>query len=83
LGFLLKEGLIDLDFINRLHTPSFIISWWEYNEPIFLDLRKKQNDPTRQADFEYLYKAVKKQYPNIIRNPIYNLDTAEVETVDD
>ncbi|MHA2380845.1 MAG: DUF4760 domain-containing protein [Candidatus Thorarchaeota archaeon] len=64
-GFLLKEGLIELDFISRLHTPSFIISMWERNEPLFLDFRERANDPTIQQDFEYLYNAVKRKYPDI------------------
>jgi hypothetical protein len=64
-GFLLKEGLIELDFISRLHTPSYIITMWERNEPLLLDTRERANDPTIQQDFEYLYKAVKTRHPEI------------------
>ena len=28
-GFLLKEGAVDLDFITRVHSPWYIIRFWE------------------------------------------------------
>ncbi|MHA2393459.1 MAG: hypothetical protein ACXAEX_16095 [Promethearchaeota archaeon] len=71
-GFLLREGLIDLDFLAKHHNPSFIKSWWEYNEPIFLDSRKRTNNPEAHKDFEFLYNAVKKKYPNIKPDTLYN-----------
>jgi hypothetical protein len=62
-GFLLSEGLIDVDFIVRLHQPWLIIRTWESFEPLFLNQRVI--DPEAHKDFEYLYKAVKKKYPHI------------------
>ena len=64
-GFLFSEGVIDLDFICRLHTPSFIINLWERNEPLILDNRERARDPEIRKDFEYLYKAVKNKYPHM------------------
>ena len=64
-GFLLREGVIELDFICRLHTPSFIVSLWERNEPLILDNRERARDPEIRKDFEFLYEAVKKKYPHL------------------
>ena len=63
-GYLLREGLINIELIGRLHNPSFIQYWWECNEPIFLASRKAQNNPDFMADFEYLYNAIMKKYPD-------------------
>jgi len=62
-GFLLREGLIEVDFIIRLHLPWYIIRMWESFEPLFL--KQREIDPEAHKDFEYLYKAVKKKYPHI------------------
>ena len=62
-GYLLREGLVDVDFICRLHTPWFIIKMWERFEPLTIENRKI--DPDDRKDFEYLYDAVKRRYPNI------------------
>jgi len=67
-----REGLIDLDFLARHHNPSFIKSWWEYNESIFLDSRERTNNPEAHKDFEFLYNAVKKKYPDIKLDTLYN-----------
>ena len=71
-GFLLKEGLIDLEFITQLHNPSFIVSWYEALEPIFVDNRKRGN-PESNKEFEYLYKAIKKRHPQTKIDPLYNI----------
>jgi len=52
-GFLLKEGLVDLEFITQLHNRNFIVSWYEALEPIFLDNRKRGN-PESNKGFEYI-----------------------------
>ena len=72
-GFLLKEGVIDIELIGRLHSPSFIQYWWESNEPIYLESRKTQNNPDFMADFEFLYNAVMKKYPNSQVEPKFKL----------
>jgi len=64
-GFLLKEGVIEVDFICRLHTPSFIINMWERNELLIKDNRERAVDPEIRKDFEYLYNAVKRKYPHL------------------
>jgi len=64
-GFLLREGAIKLDFINRLHAPWVIIRNWEKFESLFLDNRERMDNPEYMKDFEFLYDAVKKRYPRI------------------
>ena len=68
-GYLLREGVVDIEFIGRMHNPSFIQNWWESNEPIYLESRKIQNNPDLWSDFEFLYKAVMKKYPNSQSEP--------------
>jgi hypothetical protein len=63
-GYLLKEGLINIELIGRLHSPSFIQHWWEANKSIYLEVRKAQGNPEFMADFEYLYNAIMKKYPD-------------------
>jgi hypothetical protein len=62
-GFLLIEGLIDVDFIVRLHQIWLIIRTWESFEPLFLEQRAI--GPEAHKDFEFLYNVVKKKYPHI------------------
>ena len=64
-GFMLKEDMVSIELIGRLHSPTFIKHWWESNEPIYLDSREKSGNPDFMADFEYLYNAIKKKYPNL------------------
>ena len=72
-GFLLREGMIDIEFIGRLHNPSFIQYWWESNEPIYMESRKTQNNPDLWTDFEFLYNAIKKKYPHSQVEPRYKI----------
>jgi hypothetical protein len=77
-GLLLREGLIDVDFIGRLYPPSYVITWWERNEPIYLDNRKRTNNPEYMKDLELLYQSLKKRYPNVSsKDTIYYLDETE------
>jgi hypothetical protein len=64
-GYLLREGLIDEEFIDRLHVPYMIIQIWESYEPLFLLDREDFGNPEAHKDLEYLYRVVKKKYPNI------------------
>ena len=73
-GYLLREGLVDLEFLARHHNPSFIKYWWEENEPIFIDQRRRTNNPEAEKDFEFLYDEVKKKYPNVTGDPLYHLE---------
>ena len=63
-GYLLREGLVDIDFVCRFNTPGWILHWWKTNEPIVMQSRS-HNNPDNSRDFEFLYNAVKKKYPNI------------------
>jgi hypothetical protein len=70
-GFLLREGMIDIEFIGRLHNPSFIQYWWESNKPVYMESRRIQNNPDLWTDFEFLYNAIMKKYPNSQVEPRY------------
>jgi hypothetical protein len=66
-GYLLRKGLVDVDFVCRFNTPIWIIRFWKVNEPITLRSRELHNSG-QNMDFEYLYDAVRKKYPNIDEN---------------
>jgi hypothetical protein len=63
-GYLLREDLVDVDFVCRFNTPIWIIRWYEVNEPLILRNRSL-HDPENLKDFEFLYRAVKAKYPDI------------------
>jgi len=77
-GMLLREGLIDVDFVARVFPPAFVMAWWDQNEPLYQDERKVTNFPEHYKDLEFLYNALKKRYPDITRNPIYLPDKTEL-----
>ena len=77
-GLLLREGLISVDFIGRVFPPSYIIAWWELNEPIYQDTRKRTKNSEYLKDLELLYQAIKKRYPNVSsKDTIYYLDQTD------
>lgn len=73
-GFLLKEGMINIGLIGRLHNPSFIQYWWESNKSIYLARREAQGNPDFMSDFEYLYDAVMKKYPKSYVQEVYKIE---------
>ena len=66
-GYLLREGLVDIDFVCRFNTPGWILKFWKTNEPLTMQNRNHKN-PDNNRDFEFLYNAVKKKYPEIDEN---------------
>ncbi len=66
-GYLLREGLVDVDFVCRFNTPGWILKFWKTNEPMIMQSRN-YNNPDHSKDFEFLYNAVKRRYPNIDEN---------------
>jgi len=64
-GFLYREGMIGVNFIDRLYSPWHIINTWETFKPLMLDERETMGNPEAFKDFEYLYNAMKKKYPNL------------------
>jgi hypothetical protein len=67
-GFLFREGVIGLEFIERLYNPWHIIRFWESFKPLMLDSRETMGNPQLFSDMEYLYNALKKKYPNLSRD---------------
>jgi hypothetical protein len=78
-GMLLRQGLIDIDFVAKVFPPAFVMVWWERNEPLYQEERKVTNFPEHYEDLEFLYNALKKKYPDIRRNPTYELENTEIE----
>ena len=64
-GFLLREGVVGEEFMDRLYSPWHIIRFWETFRPLLLDEREKMRNPEHMKDLEYLYDAMKKKYPEI------------------
>ena len=75
-GFLLREGLLDEKYIDRLYRPFMIIRLWESYEKLYLHQRESQEDPEAFKDLEYLYNVVKKRHPNISADTKFSWDKA-------
>ena len=67
-GFLFREGVIDVNFIDRLYNPWHIITFWEKFKPLFEDARRRLH-PSHANQVEALYNAVvdlkQKKYPTV------------------
>ena len=59
IGVLLKEGLIDVNLVLQLIGGTFRL-YWEKFEPIVLERRIRDNNPTYFDKMEYLYNEIKK-----------------------
>ena len=59
-GVLLKEGLIDVNLVAQLIGSAFRL-YWEKFEPIVLERRIRDNNPTYFDNMEYLYNEIEKQ----------------------
>jgi hypothetical protein len=54
LGVLVKKGMVDIGWVEELFAGR-IIWYWEHLEPLYMDARKRLNDPTQYSNIEYLY----------------------------
>jgi len=59
IGVLLEEGLIDVNLVIQLIGSPFRL-YWEKFEPIVLERRIRDNNPTYFDKMEYLYNEIKK-----------------------
>ena len=59
IGVLLEEGLIDVNLVIKLIGGTFRL-YWEKFEPIVLERRIRDNNPTYFDKMEYLYNEIKK-----------------------
>ena len=59
IGVLLEEGLIDVNLVIQLIGSPFRL-YWEKFEPIVLERRIRDNNPTYFDNMEYLYNEIKK-----------------------
>jgi len=75
IGLLLKEKVVNPEFLFSLLTPTTIISTWRRYEPIVKEQRKNTNDPMHRKHFEYLANEVKKRYPEVTLIPKTQMST--------
>jgi len=59
IGELLRQGIIELDLINRLSLGPMVITMWERWEHIIRKTRERERGPDLWEGFEYLYNEVK------------------------
>jgi hypothetical protein len=66
-GMLLKRRILDLEFTSALFS-SWVIVYWEILGKDVYEVRKLTNDNSSWAEFEYLYKQMKK-YERKLKKP--------------
>jgi len=71
IGTLLKEGIIDSDYVFNLASPNMVIWAWDRVLPIVEAYRNDINYPEYFSNFEYLYDVACAKYPNIRHYPEY------------
>jgi hypothetical protein len=64
-GMLLKNKIVEPDFIWQSWPPAMVIRLWEKAKPIVEYSRDATNDSTLYESFEYFYKETIKKYPNV------------------
>lgn len=73
IGTLLKDGVIDSEFIFNIYSPNMIIWTWEKLIPLVSMYREVINYPDYFSNFEYLYDVTCKKYPELRHMPEYKL----------
>jgi len=64
-GLHLQEGA-DPEILFELWPVMAVLNLWERFEPVIKYQRERNNAPFMYEPFEYLYKEVKKKYPDVI-----------------
>lgn len=59
IGELLRQGIIQLNLLNRLSLGPMVITMWERWEHIIRKTRERESGPDLWEGFEYLYNEVK------------------------
>mgnify|MGYP002395903582 CR=1 FL=1 len=54
LGVLVKKGMVDIGWVEELFAGR-IVWFWKRFESLFMEARKRLNDPTQYSNIEYLY----------------------------
>ena len=60
-GYLLSQGMYDIDTLYELGNPSGNIALWEKFKPVIMGLRERHNDPAMYKWTEYLIGEYKKE----------------------
>ncbi len=70
IGLLLKEKVVDPDFLFSTFAPVGILRTWRRFEPVIKEMRKQANEPILHTGFEYLANEIMKRYPELTPPPI-------------
>jgi hypothetical protein len=72
LGNLVSEGFIDIDLVDKT-LGSFVTSAWEKYQPVFMDMRKNEDDPDPYLGeyFQWLAELIDKRMTQNPRMPFY------------
>ncbi len=65
-GLLLKEKDVDPELLFQLYAPGSVVSLWEKQLPVVMNIRQIFNYHELYSGFEYLYNEAKKRYPDLI-----------------
>jgi hypothetical protein len=60
-GYLLSQGLYDIETLYELANPSGNIVLWEKFKPVIMGYRERYNDPNRNQWSEFLIEEYKKE----------------------
>jgi len=71
IGTLLKDGVIDPDYVFDIYSPHMVIWTWEKLVPVVEMYREAINYPNYFSNFENLYNETCKKYPELRHMPEY------------
>ncbi len=63
LGGLIRQGLADIDLLEKMWQPLHVIIMWERISPVIMGWRKRYKDYSIYSNFEYLFEAYMKRHP--------------------
>jgi hypothetical protein len=64
-GKMVKDGLVEPEFIWQFHSPFSILLMWEKVKPLVDKWREIWNDSSVWESFEYLYDITKNKHPDV------------------
>ena len=70
LGMLVAEHIIDIDLVDKT-LGSFVSSSWERGKKLYVDVRKKTNDPFLSEYFQWLAELIDKRMKENPRKPFH------------
>ena len=71
---IVKEGLLDLKYVENTTIGGLCIWFWLKLEPMIDEIREYYGDPNWMSDTEYLFNELMKRNPNRMRAPKLSLN---------